>query len=118
MTRRDDRPARQLPAGQPIPLRDLDGDVRELDFGPGLRLHFLTFLCPLCPQDGRDAHYVGVPFSDSPSHEIERPDDRPLQIWERTAGQGPEDLTLQPEIVPSYGPGCGLRGRVEAGCWR
>lgn len=111
------------------PLRDLDGKVTTIDYGQGLKLPCVTFVCPICDgQDGRACHYNVIPYSDQPFHEVPRPGGGVVKLWQRISGSTLDDLTLAPSYhltgryideqgVEHTVPTCGLHGFVQNGQW-
>lgn len=112
-----------------IPLRELEGELTTTNYGSGIRLPCVVFICPLCDgKEGRPCHFNIIPYADQPFHEIPRPGNTPVKVWQRISGSTLDDLTLAPSYhlsgryqdkdgVWHTVPTCGLHGHVQNGRW-
>lgn len=88
-------------------LRELDGELTTINYGEGIVLSAVIFVCPTCAN--RHSHLI--PFSDEPFHEVQGK----IKVWQRVKGSTIDDITLTPSyLVVSCG--C-FHGYVRDGQW-
>lgn len=99
-------------------LRELEGEITRIDYGDGLVLDAVYFICPVC----NNGHGHLVPYSDASFHELQNPKPRlyedgggRVKVWQRTGGSTVDDITLTPSYFVSS---CNnFHGYVRNGRW-
>lgn len=96
------------------PLRELEGELTTTDFGAGVVLPCVLFVCPVC----EDRHSHLIPYGPV-SEMVVVPDGpskgRKVLVWKHDSGDSIDDITLSPSYLVRGA--CNVHGFVRGGRW-
>lgn len=91
------------------PLRELDGELTNINYGDGVVIPCVMFTCPSCS----DGHSHVIPYGpESIRFEVGK---RSVLVWKHESGSTIDDITLSPSYLVQGA--CNVHGFVQNGHW-
>jgi hypothetical protein len=96
-------------------LRDIEGALTTIDYGGGLVLPCVMWVCPECSARG-DAHSHSHLMPYGPALTRIPHGDGTILVWKHESGSTIDDITLSPSYLVR-GQSCNVHGFVQSGRW-